>query len=453
MTHEMKRKQRCSPETLATVWRVALLVFSAAAGVSAATAISSQVLPNSSGVREQDTIDLSADGNLISVVWADQRADSGIWVAQREAGVWQGAEDMTYLPPAIDLPYSWSPGVAVTGTQTAVAWIQSSAPSHPADCSTENRVMGRLLGTGPAQVVMEGVYGPYTSPDIIASSTGWHVVFSAATSPTDCTGSLLDIYYSSWTAATSSWSTPVAIVTHSAALDPNAVVGGALFPRISANPGTGELHVVWEQNQASRGEQERSIWMTVRPASSTQWSAPERLSPSAQTLAVRPSIAEASDGETHISWTVTDRLAVVTEQHIQYRSLKRSLPISLSLGADQVTGNFPTLARSTISARTGIVCVAWHGYAGAAGSGKEDIWVRCSRDKGATWGAPENWSQSTDQLSIFASAELGTDGYLNAAWVEYYLDPLGNWKPQGVSFRSGPPADNRIFLPLVMRGR
>ena len=69
-------------------------------------------------------------------------------------------------------------------------------------------------------------------------------------------------------------------------------------------------------------------------------------------------------------------------------------------------------------ASSGAVCVAWDGYRHGAPHDAEEIFLSCSRDQGATWGAPLNVSSSPSVMSTRPALAIGDDGILHMAWQE-----------------------------------
>ncbi|MGQ9717864.1 MAG: sialidase family protein, partial [Anaerolineae bacterium] len=110
----------------------------------------------------------------------------------------------------------------------------------------------------------------------------------------------------------------------------------------------------------------------------------------------------------------------------------------------------PTVVWPAIAAQGDIVCVAWHGFYPGATQEKEEIYLRCSKDGGATWGPVMNVSQSPDKLSLFPAIAIGANGVIHLAWEEfqggnnYFLN-------YDAMYAQGPSEVWRVFLPLVLR--
>lgn len=404
-------------------------------------------------IQEKDSVDLAVSGDEAVAVWAGSSSHAGIHIARLQDGSWT----RTLKAPTLTFEYAWSPKVAHSGSSIGIAWAQGTKRGV---CDAGQRIVQYDIG-GTTRTVGTTFYGSAIAPDIIASSTGWHMVFAAATSSDDCRSTKVDLYYSYRSSTTASWSTPVPIVTSDQVLPAGTSFGGIWYPRIAEASGTSNVHVVWEQVQAP--PLGSSIWRVTGTVAGgkTTWSPPERLSPTSQQHAVRPRVASGASGQIHVVWTeAVGSRTNPSGQNIYYRQPQNPTPVMLNAPTEPVlvTSNFPTLASSSVAAKGQTVCVSWHGYSDpqGTGSGLEEITVRCSQNGGTSWQARTNVSESTTWLSIFPAVALDDSGLMHFAWAEYQLDETA-FVPRGVFYRnsegSGDDGPGKVFLPLVIRGR
>lgn len=176
-------------------------------------------------------------------------------------------------------------------------------------------------------------------------------------------------------------------------------------------------------------------------------------SPTLQMDAVQPDVAVDDRGGVHIAFTTSMYTGTQTYQHIMYSALVSetwSTPLTLTAQAIQVTKNSPTWAASAVDALEDLVCVAWHGYYGGAGTSREEVFLRCSQDRGATWQVTVNVPESPDTLSIFPRARLDEWAQVHVVWGE--LMTLGGSNFYDVFYRSGSNEMHVSFFPVVSRG-
>ena len=438
---------------------LAVLAVLAATGAVAVYALTWPVpmqIPGSDSVRDWDAASIAEGSNKVYVAWAPGAVASGIRLAKLEGQVWTASSLASPLPDE----FVWSPSLAYSETVLGAAWAQGQ---QSGSCDRAVTLVQQNPGS-PASVIPGVAYGPATAPDLAVGSSGWHMVFAAATSSQDCRGSRVDLYYTNRSGPGQTWITPTVVVTHSEVVSgPTTTQGGIWYPRIAAEPAGSEVYISWEQYQKTTGgASDSQVWVItgsvqsgVQPTHPT-WSAPAQLSPPDQTDAVRPAIAVDEAGTVRVVWaSLVGSRTNPTEQHVYYRVLSSSVATHLNTEAIRVTAYLPAVAGSAIAVRGDTICVTWHGYAASlGGSGREEITLRCSENGGGIWQPETNVSTSSGLLSIFPTIGLAVDGLVNIAWVEYAL--LNDvWVPQGVYYRSGPSRsdDGRVFLPLVTRGR
>jgi hypothetical protein len=115
-----------------------------------------------------------------------------------------------------------------------------------------------------------------------------------------------------------------------------------------------------------------------------------------------------------------------------------------------VNNQFPSLAKLSITSEGSNVCIAWHGFYEDDPKNKEEIWMRCSANGGASWQGGINVSASDDLNSVFGNIQMDTSGVVHATWVEFAIEGSEK-KPRSLNVRSGPLDVKNIFLPLVMK--
>lgn len=422
-----------------------LVVSTATAEAWSATWVGATNLSQSAPILQQDNVDIAIGTAGVVVAWAKGSPDYGMALSKKSDGTWT----TSYVSPQVIGQMAWSPSVVYSGSQLSAVWAEGTSRGN---CTTKHKVRQYDQGGG-TRTILDNLYSPATAPDLAVGTSGGHLVFAAASSASDCTSSRVDLYYTYRPSLAQAWSAPVPIVTHNAVLAPGAVGGGVWYPRV-ATLGT-KVYVVWEQLQQYATAVDSDVWYVVgtMQTGGPVWSAPVRLSPAEQQDAVRPNVAVGADGKVHVVWTnLVGSRSQPQAQYVYYRQFASSTVVPLNPAPIWVTGNFPTLAASSVSVSGQQVCVSWHGYTDAVGSGREEITTRCSLNGGASWQSPVNVSDSMTWLSIFPSTAIGSDGLLHFAWVEYQL--VNNVTlPLAVFYRDSQEPDTQVFLPLVMRLR
>jgi len=336
------------------------------------------------------------------------------------------------------------PSPIFSGTYGLLTWFQGQLYTQPAtamggwvwerdDQAQTRRVTETLLYT------IDGV-----RPRWRVGNDGLHMTFAAALTSTMAGRGDLYYLYRPFTATT--WASTV-VVTRDQVV-PGAA-GGVFYPDIAM--GNGVLHLVWEQKSEIGGRISYTIYYisATLEAGGQVWAAPVSLS-LPETNGQRPATALDGDGRVHVVWTnyITD-----TEQYVQYRRLDASgwSPVRvLSEEPLRVNKIRPTVVWPAVAAGGNQVCVAWHGFYPDALYEAEEIYLRCSRDGGDTWGTMMNVSRSPDRLSLMPAVAIGADGAVHIAWEEFQGG--GNYfYNYDALYAAGPPEVYPVFLPLVLR--
>ncbi|MGQ9710624.1 MAG: hypothetical protein ACUVXE_09175 [Anaerolineae bacterium] len=340
---------------------------------------------------------------------------------------------------------SRGPSLAYSGTTLFLAWV------HGETYMTPTAFGGRIWewdDQGGMRLVSETIfYGDehWIRPRLRVGEDGLHLAFAAALTSTGGFPQI-HLFYAYRPFESNLWSMTVAITSAQVG------EGKVFYPDLAI--GNGQIHLVWEQRS-----QISSISSTVYYVSGTMgtegplWAAPVRLS-SGGASSQLPGIAVDEQGRVHVAWTLYYEDQQQVLQQVLYRRLEptgwtSAQPLS---GDEPLSVNRlrPTVVWPAIAAQGDIVCVAWHGFYPGATQEKEEIYLRCSKDGGATWGPVMNVSQSPDKLSLFPAIAIGADGVIHLAWEEFQggSDYLLNYDAM---YAQGPSEVWQVFLPLVLR--
>jgi hypothetical protein len=235
-----------------------------------------------------------------------------------------------------------------------------------------------------------------------------------------------------------------------------AIDGGVRHPHIALSEDGQRLHVAWQQEILSGTEYlHDSIWYIsgTLMAQDVLWGRPMRVSsPTMQMDAVQPDIVVDDRGGVHVVFAVSTYRR--DRQYIMYRKLVSatwSIPITLTAQAIKVTENSPTWAASAVDALEDLVCVTWHGYYGGAGTSREEVFLRCSQDRGDTWQVAVNVAESPKVLSIFPRVHVDEWAQVHVAWGELVALAFED-NIYDVFYRRGPSEVDSVFLPVILRG-
>jgi len=332
-----------------------------------------------------------------------------------------------------------------SGTQWLLAWFQGQPYTQPAtalggwvwerdDQDQTRRVTETLLYT------IDGV-----RPRWRVGNSGLHMTFAAAMTSTMAGRG--DLYYLYRPFTSTAWASTVVVTRDQVVAD---AAGGVFYPDMAI--GDGAIHLVWEQKREIGGRISYTIYYisaTLEAGGQATWAAPVPLS-LPETNGQRPAIALDGDGRVHVVWTnyITD-----TEQYVQYRRLDASGWSQVRVLSEEplrVNQIRPTVVWPAVAAGGNQVCVAWHGFYPDAPSEAEEIYLRCSRDGGDTWGTIMNVSSSPDKLSLMPAVAIGADGAVHIAWEEFQGGQSYFYNYDAL-YAAGPPEVHPVFLPLVLR--
>lgn len=386
------------------------------------------------------------DGN-VSVAWASE--DGGITLTQQIGGSWTQSQTVAL---SVTGKAGWHPNIVYSGTDVLATWVQGEAPFLGTSPSAiRQQTLDQDLNSVNIQTIITPVYG-FVSPDVTIASTGIHLVFSASRDNDPNEISKWNLYYMHRPLTTSTWSTPTAVITSSKVLTPG-MSGQVWYPRLAIGQDGTDLHIVWQQEAGSRN---RKVWYIhgTWAATGITWDAPQRVSPIEQD-AILPNIAVDQENQVHISWS--EFIGAYTDAEAQYITYQRGTPdqgqSSYRLHSQilQVNNNFPTNTETSISTQGKRVCIAWYGWYGEEQiQGKEEIWMRCSLDRGLSWQREINIAQSPNFLSAYSQLHIDSQGQAHLIWEEFFLEE-DQVKPQGLYYRTGSAYLAHVFLPLTLR--
>lgn len=372
----------------------------------------------------------------VNVPLGDQRGD--LILARNSGSGWVTATVTTTLEAR------W-PSVAYSGTTLLLTWFQGQLYEQPATAlggwvweqevpGTPHRVTDTLLYGG------DGI-----RPRLQAGSDGLHMVFAAAVTSTRALRG--DLYYL-YRPPSGSWFSTIVVTSDQVAAGGS---GGVFYPDLAVVGG--QAHLVWEQKSQSESLVTYTVFYisgTVEPGGPV-WATPMPLSLPGEN-GQRPAVAADGSGRVHVVWTdyITD-----TEQYVRYRRLDStgwSAVQTVSEGPLRVNKIRPTVVWPAVAAWGDLVCIAWHGFDLEATYEAEEIYLRCSRDGGQTWGMTMNVSRSPDRLSLMPALAVGTDGTVHVLWEEFQGGNSYFYNYDAL-YAAGPPEVHVVFLPIVLRNR
>lgn len=381
-------------------------------------------ISNSSHARRPD-IAQAANGTIY-VTWEDDRLLNiyNIFIASST----NGGKTWNSLPVASTSNSSANSSLVTSGTLPCVAWSDQvgglSFQIYQAD-----------VGGAPPVIIPTTHHELAVSPSLAASPNGdLHLAFSGR--PDDSSESP-HILYSYRAAGASTWNT--ATVVYSA-------LGSSLYPSLTTDPSGNVLHMVWSQDFENNT---RVMYMTgTISLGSVTWSEPLILS--ADTNVWKPNIAVAPNGDIHVVWS--ERLGARTNIYLHYnRYSGGSWQGTVDIGGGvpyEVNDNNPSALKPivAVSADSNTVCVAWNAYPAVTATA-EDIFLTCSENRGQSWSARENVSQSFSAISINPSLLIDADGQVHVVWQEQTGSDINDDYQIFYARRLG----HAVFMPLVLR--
>ncbi|MBC7226285.1 MAG: hypothetical protein H5T61_03535 [Thermoflexales bacterium] len=371
----------------------------------------------------------------VNVTLGDRRGD--LMLAQHSGSGWVTQTVTTTLEAR------W-PSIVYSGTTLFLAWFQGQLYTQPAT-ALGGWVWEQEFPGIPQRVTDTLFYGgEWFRPRLRVGSDGVSVVFAAALTSTRAGRG--DLYYFH-RPPFGPWSSTVVVTSDQVAAGES---GGVFYPDLAFTDG--KAHLVWEQLSQSGSIVTYTVFYISATVGSggPLWGTPLALSPSGEN-GQRPAIAADEGGRVHVAWTdyITD-----TEQYVRYRRLDNSGWSSVqTLSGDEplrVNKIRPTVVWPAVAARGDQVCVAWHGFYPDATAEAEEVYLRCSRDGGQTWGTVMNVSRSPDRLSLIPALTIGTDGTVHVLWEEFQGGNSYFYNYDAL-YAAGPPEVHAVFLPIVLR--
>lgn len=336
---------------------------------------------------------------------------------------------------------SRGPSLAYSGTALFLAWALGESYTQP-DTAFGGRIW-EWSEQGTRPVTETVFYGDenWFRPRLKIGQEGLHLAFAAALTSTG--ESLRHLFYAYRPFGSEVWSVTVAIT--SAQVGP----GKVFFPDLAVN--NGDIHLVWEQRPPAPLSSTIYYVSGTMGANGPIWATPVRLSKEGKN-SQQPAIAIDGTGRIHVAWT---EWSSRTEQKVLYRRFEGEAWTSEQFLSEEVLAVNeirPTVVWPAIAAQGDRVCVAWHGFYPDAVYAMEEIFLRCSKDGGHTWGPVLNVSRSPDRLSLFPSIAMDARGQVHLAWEEFQggRDYFYNYD---AFYAWGPSEVHLVFLPLVMQNQ
>jgi hypothetical protein len=385
-------------------------------------------ISNSDHARRPD-IAQATDGTIY-VTWEDDRLVNiyNIFITSSTNG---GKTWSSPLPVASSNSHSGNSSLVISGTLPRVAWSDWFGDINP----LHFQIYQADVGGEPALAIPTTHHELAVSPSLAASPNGdLHMAFSGRRDGTSESPSIL---HTCRAAGASTWNT--ATVAYSA-------IGVALYPSLATDPSGNVLHMVWSQDF---GTDRRVMYMTGTVSlCSVTWSEPLILS--TDTHVWRPTIAVAANGDIHVVWS--ERVGGRTDIYLHYnRRIGGSWQGTVDIGggaAYEVNDNNPSALKPVVavSADSNTVCVVWNAYP-AVSATAEDIFITCSEDRGQTWSARENISQSFSTISINPSLLIDADEQVHVVWQEQTGSDINDEYQIFYARRLG----HSVFMPLLLR--
>lgn len=370
--------------------------------------------------------DLAVRAGQTAVVWAG-RSTPGIYLGISGGSSWT----TTTLTTTAEVHH---PVIVYSGTRWIAVWVQGVL--------SDVTIMSQDQD-GLAQAVVTHMFGE-AFPQLKSGPTGQYLTFAASTSYAERT--LTDLYLSHRPLTATTWATAI-VVTRTQVI-PGQTGGGVWNPRLALSPDGLTLHLVWQQTVGIT----RTVWYlsgTWIPGG-VMWGSPQQVSPSDQSVAVLPDVAATAD-QVYVTWT--EVVGGVAYSNTQYINLWRLGKSAVRVSPDFYVNNVqPTWAASTLDAQGQQVCFTWHANVPGvpSGEGKEEVWLQCSKDGGATWMELVNVSESPVTYSLNPRVELDASGRVALVWTEVAMDQEQR-KFYDVYYRIGPAQMLHVYLPLVLR--
>jgi len=374
--------------------------------------------------------DIAADSSgRIVVVWSDVRTDGrDIYFTDKDGGEWSTPQAVSETAAT-----SRSPDVLSVGDQNFVTWVEPPTATYETE-----------IGTGETRLISSPVALVDAPPRLAASTDRLHSVFSAGPANTP------DIYHAS-RPLIGSWTAAERVYTSTASR-------GSWWPALAADPDSGTLHAVWENNKSVSMKTIMYISGTVSGAD-VGWSPAITLS-TGITESIYPDIAVDSAGNVHVVWGEIGEQGYY-EQYVRYTRYDaasgswimpavRIDPNPVRVNEESPTNVAPKLA--VWGDEEVEVCVVWYGFQSGDPSA-EEVLVRCSSNGGDDWSsaATENVSRSTShsgwEVSMRPSVAFDASGKLHVVWQERAGDIITEDYEIYYSARI-----YQVFLPLVTRG-
>jgi hypothetical protein len=331
---------------------------------------------------------------------------------------------------------SFKPDAIIVEDRIFVTWAEGDPPTAIYEAE---RLSG---GSWETHDVPQGSYslGEFTWPRLAASADRLHIVFSDSNS---------DVLYTTRPLTTDAWLTATAVYTH-------VVVGDkqSRYPVMDTSPDGQTLHLVWQENTFSTGEDVIMYMRGQVNGDSVAWDPAYILSSQGQNM-VGPDVAVDSSGDVHVAWGEVG-VGGREEQYIRYTRYTDGSWMIPTVRIDsnhvQVHDQSPYFVAPGIDLweQDGQVtlCVAWHGF--REGDFAEEILLGCSQNGGDFWPSPWNVSRSSHNnwtLSVNPSIAFGVSGRLQVVWQERAGDDL----VYDYAIYYAYSLDNHVFLPLMMR--
>ncbi len=187
----------------------------------------------------------------------------------------------------------------------------------------------------------------------------------------------------------------------------------------------GEIHLVWQEPDDTTGRGE----VFYLHGDGTTWSFAENLSNSPEVVSQAPDIAVAPDGTVYVVWNEGGKVVLRSGRSLNFSAVR-----------ELYSGTDAGQVRIAID-NAGDVAVAWEE------AGRRVRLVQ--RPAGGAWTAPQTIAEGDAGFEGVA-LHFGPQGQVHVAWSAPGRGGAGDVYIQALS-PAAPPAEHRVFLPLVTR--
>lgn len=244
------------------------------------------------------------------------------------------------------------------------------------------------------------------------------------------TGDDWDVFYKSWNASTSLWTTTELVSTGS--------TSHSYFPAIAVDT-AGNVHVAWhEESDYDDSGPDKDIFYRYWNVTTSTWNTTEVITTESASTSLRPSLAVDSKSNVHIAWWDYTNYAEAGSgpPDIFYKYWNASLSIWTITEVVSVNSTFWAENPSLGVDAAGNVYIAWHDFTNIVSSGEDsDIFYNYRDISTSSWNDTELVSIGSSDGSECPSLTVDTIGNVHIVWNEHTDNLLGSGTDPDVFYR------------------